>query len=83
MNATPRDEIINVGLDVVIGLFFQGQNKALIQQQTLDAMSIPVFERPAPLAQDLFDSLTEWMTDKGYLNRPISLAEFASFDLLP
>jgi len=83
LNATPRDEIINVGLDVVIGLFFQGMNKALIQQQTLDAMSIPVFDRPAPLAQDLFDSLTEWMTDKGYLNQPISLAEFASFDLLP
>lgn len=83
MNATPRDEIINVGLDVVIGLFFQGANKALIQQQTLDAMSIPVFDCPAPLAQDVFDSLVEWMMNKGYLNRPISLAEFASFDLLP
>jgi len=83
MNATSRDEIITVGLDVVIGLFFQGADKAAIQQQTLDAMSIPVFDRPAPLSQETFDSLTEWMSDKGYLIQDISLAEFARFDLLP
>lgn len=83
MNATPRDEIINVGLDVVLALFFQGANKALIQQQTLDAMSIPVFEPPAPLPQELFGSLLGWMEDKGYLNQPVSLEEFTRFDLLP
>lgn len=83
MNATSREEIIDVGLDVVLALFFQTANKALIQQQTLDAMSIPVFDRPAALSQDTFDSLTEWMGDKGYLNQSLSLSEFARFDLLP
>lgn len=83
MNVTPRDEIVNVGLDVVLALFFQGANKALIQQQTLDAMSIPVFERPAPLAAETFAALAEWMGDKGYLNQTVSLAEFARFDLIP
>jgi ABC-type nitrate/sulfonate/bicarbonate transport system substrate-binding protein len=83
MNATPRDEIINVGLDVVLGLFFQGANKALIQQQTLDAMSIPVFVRPEPLAPELFSSLTRWMREKGYLGRDVTLEEFSDFSLLP
>ncbi len=83
MNETPRDEIINVGLDVVIGLFFQGADKTLIQPQTLDAMSIPHFELPGPLSEDVFDSVTDWMTHKGYLNEDVSYQEFTSFGLLP
>jgi ABC-type nitrate/sulfonate/bicarbonate transport system substrate-binding protein len=83
LNATPRDEIINVGLDVVLGLFFQGADKTLIQQQTLDAMSIPEFERPAPLSDEVFDSITDWMAHKGYLNVDVTFQEFTRFDLLP
>ena len=83
LNATPRDEIISVGLDVVLGLFFQGADKTLIQQQTLDAMSIPQFERPGPLAEEVFDSVTEWMADKGYLNEALTMGQFTDFSLLP
>ena len=83
MNATPRDEIINVGIDVVIGLFFQGADKTLIQQQTLDAMSIPRFERPGPLSEEVFDSVTEWMMHKGYLNAPPTFGQFTDFGFLP
>jgi hypothetical protein len=83
MNATPRDEIINVGLDVVIGLFFQGADKTLIQQQTLDAMSIPQFERPGPLSEEVFDVLTEWMAHKGYLDETLTMGQFTDFSLLP
>jgi NitT/TauT family transport system substrate-binding protein len=83
LNATPRDEIINVGLDVVIGLFFQGADKTLIQQQTLDAMSIPRFERPGPLSEEVFDSVTEWMADKGYLNEALMFGQITDFRFLP
>lgn len=83
LNATPRDEIIDVGIDVVLGLFFQGADKTLIQQQTLDAMSIPVFERPAPVSDEVFDAVTDWMAHKGYLNVDVTFQEFARFDLLP
>jgi len=83
MNATPRDEIIDVGLDIVIGLFFQGADKTLIQQQTLDAMSIPRFERPVPLSEEVFDSVTEWMVHKSYLNETLTFGQFTDFDLLP
>jgi ABC-type nitrate/sulfonate/bicarbonate transport system substrate-binding protein len=83
LNATPRDEIINVGLDVVLGLFFQGADRTLIQQQTLDAMSIPMFECPAPVSDEVFDAVTDWMAHKGYLNVDVTFQEFARFDLLP
>ena len=83
LNATPRDEIINVGLDVVLGLFFQGADKTLIQQQTLDAMSIPQFEQPVPLSEEVFDSVTEWMMHKGYLNAPPTFGQFTDFTFLP
>jgi ABC-type nitrate/sulfonate/bicarbonate transport system substrate-binding protein len=83
LNATPRDEIISVGLDVVLGLFFQGADKTLIQQQTLDAMSIPQFARPAPLSEEVFDSVTEWMADKGYLDTPPTFGQLTDFSLLP
>ncbi len=85
MNVTPRDEIINVGLDAVISLFFPGADKTTVQPQTLDAMSIPVFERPAPLPEEIFDSVTEWMHHRGYLDDAAapSFVEFGDFTLLP
>jgi NitT/TauT family transport system substrate-binding protein len=83
MNATPRDEIINVGIDIVIGLFFQGADKTLIQQQTLDALSIPRFGRPGPLSEEVFDSVTEWMAHKGYLNETFTFGQFTDFRFLP
>jgi ABC-type nitrate/sulfonate/bicarbonate transport system substrate-binding protein len=83
MNATPRNEIINAGLDIVIGLFFQGADKTLIQQQTLDAMSIPRFERPVPLSEEVFDSVTKWMSHRGYLNEALTFGQLTDFSLLP
>ncbi len=83
MNSTSRDEIVTVGLDVVVGLFFQGADRSLIQQQTIDAISIPVFERPAALTSEVFGSITGWMEEKGYLREDVTLEEFARFDLLP
>lgn len=83
MNTTPRDEIINVGLDVVIGLFFEGANRATVQQQTLDAISIPTFDAPGSLSRETFDSMTDWMHRKGYTSGSVTFEEFTRFDLLP
>ena len=56
----------------------------MIQQQTLDAMSIPRFERPGPLSEEVFDSVTEWMAEKGYLDRrPRRSGSSTDFGFLP
>lgn len=67
VNATPRDELIEVGLSVVLGLFFQGANAASVPQEALDAISIPHFESPGPLAEQTFSQMVAWMLKKGYL----------------
>ena len=66
MNATPREEIIEAGLDVVLPLFFQGADPTLIGQDILDAISIPSFDPPAEFSRDLFDSVLDWAQRKGY-----------------
>jgi hypothetical protein len=66
INATPRDEIIDTGLDVVLPLFFQGADPATIGQEILDAIAIPTFELPKELPTEQFSSVLEWMHEKGY-----------------
>ena len=66
VNATPRDELIETGLDVVLPLFFTGADPSLIGQDVLDALPIPTFEQPRDLPEDLFDTVLSWMEDHGY-----------------
>jgi len=67
LNATPREELIEVGIDVVLSLFFQGANKDTIPQESIDAITIPYFNPLTPLDRALFDLIGGWMKDKGYL----------------
>jgi ABC-type nitrate/sulfonate/bicarbonate transport system substrate-binding protein len=67
INAMPRDELVEVGLDVVLGLFFQGANVTGVPQEALDAISIPHFEAPAPLTEETFSNVLSWMQKKGYV----------------
>jgi len=71
MNDTPRDELIDAGLDVVLPIFFQGADPTLIGQDVLDAISIPAFDPPSALPLELYERILEWMDGKGYtLLRP-------------
>ena len=71
INATPKDEIIEEGLDVVLPLFFRGANPDLIGQDVLDAISIPRFDLPVKLSREQFERVLAWAQEKGYaLLRP-------------
>lgn len=83
INATPRDELIGTGVDAVVSLFFPGADTTTIQLQTLDAMSIPVFESPEPLSEEVFDSVIAWMGERGYVSQPPSFESWTDFSLLP
>ena len=72
VNATPRDELIETGLDVVLPLFFQGADPSLIGQDVLDALPIPTYEQPRELSEEQYLSVLDWMEERGYaLVRPI------------
>ncbi|MEN6369814.1 MAG: hypothetical protein ABFD77_08975 [Thermotogota bacterium] len=83
INATPRDELIQVGLDVVLGLFFQGANVTGVPQEALDAISIPHFEAPVPLSEETFAKVLSWMQKKGYLYDRLEYAVVVDNGFLP
>ncbi len=70
INSTPRDRLIDDGLDVVIPLFFQGVDPETIPQEVLDAIVVPVFDPPAEPSPEEFDDVTSWMKEKGYIVDP-------------
>jgi len=73
INATPRDRLIEEGLNVVIPLFFEGADPASIPQEILDAIIIPIFNRPEDPPREKFDDVAAWMKSKGYI---IELPEY-------
>jgi len=66
LNGMSRDEIVETGLGVVLPLFFQGADRALIGEDVLDALSIPAFDLPVTFDQEQFDSVVAWALEKGY-----------------
>jgi len=67
INGTPRDRLIEDGLDIVIPLFFEGADPASIPQEVLDAIAIPVFDLPEEPSSVQFDDVAAWMKSKGYI----------------
>jgi len=83
INATPRDELIEVGLDIVLPLFFQGADVSTVTDDVLDAIPIPVFESPAALPQETFDEVLAWMREKGYVFDEPTYEQLTDFQFLP
>jgi len=67
INSASRDELIDVGIDVALSLFFQGADRTTINQEVLDAIPIPVYECPSVLARADFEAILAWMLRKGYV----------------
>ena len=67
INSTPRDVLIDEGIDIALGLFFQGADRTTLNQEVLDALVIPHYEVPGALACELYESIAEWMKDKAYV----------------
>jgi len=74
INDTPRDVLIDEGIDVALSLFFLGADRTTINQEVLDELTIPYYELPAALVPALYDSVGQWMLSKAYT---YSLAEYA------
>ena len=83
INATPREDLIDLGIDVVLPLFFQGADKTTISQDVLDAIPIPVFDLPQPIAEAEFDAVLAWMLRKGYVYEAPAYAEITDFRFIP
>jgi hypothetical protein len=67
LNNTPRDELVDTGLDVAVSLFFQAANTELIGQDVLDAIPIPTYLPLETLAREEYEEIVTWMKGKGYI----------------
>ncbi len=82
INGTPRDELIDVGIDIALSLFFQGADRTTINQEVLDAIPIPVYECPSILAQPDYEAILAWMVRKGYVFVKPTYAEITDFQFV-
>lgn len=83
INNTPRDVLIDEGIDIALGLFFQGADKTTINQEVLDTLKIPYYELPSPLSQALYDSIEQWMLGKAYVFSSTAYADLVDFQYIP
>ena len=83
INDTPRDILIDEGIDIALNLFFLGADRTTINQEVLDALSIPYYELPSTLSEDLYDSVGEWMMSKAYTYTLAEYADMVDFQFIP
>jgi len=84
INTTPREDLVDEGIDIAVGLFFEGADRTTINQEVLDALSIPYFELPSALEPELYESVAEWILEKGYVYSQLpSFDELTDFQFVP
>ena len=82
INGTPRDELINLGIDIALSLFFQGADRTTINQEVLDTIPIPIFDAPGALGQTDYDGILAWMLSKGYVFMAPAYKEITDFQFI-
>lgn len=83
INNTPRDVLIDEGIDIALSLFFQGADRTTINQEVLDTLTIPYYEKPEILTQELYDSVGQWMLGKAYVYRLSDYEDMIDFQFIP
>jgi len=83
INATPRDDLIDLGIDIALSLFFQGADRTTINQEVLDTIPIPRFDLPVVLPQADYEAILAWMLSKGYVYVEPTYADSIDFQFIP
>jgi hypothetical protein len=83
INATPRDVLIDEGIDIAVDLFFKGADRSTINQEVLDELMIPYYELPSALSLELYDSVGQWMMSKAYTYTLPEYEDIVDFQFIP
>jgi len=82
INAMPRDELVELGIDIALSLFFQGAERTTISQAVLDTIEIPYFDVPDVLERSDYDGIRAWMLKKGYVYEAPTYDEITDFQFV-
>lgn len=83
INNTPRDVLIDEGIDIALGLFFLGADRTTINQEVLDVLTIPYYELPGTLPKELYESVEQWMLGKAYVYTLSEYEDLVDFQFIP
>ncbi len=83
INDTPREDLVDLGIDIALSLFFQGADRTTINQEVLDTIPIPAFDAPATLARADYEEIVAWMLGKGYVYAAPSYEQITDFQFIP
>jgi len=83
INSTPREVLIDEGIDVAVGLFFPGADRSTINQEVLDALQIPYYELPEVVSQEIYDAVGAWVLEKYYVLQLQAYDEVVTAQFLP
>jgi len=66
INTLSRDELIEMGIDEALSLFFPGLTDESVPEGIMDSFVIPHFPQPQMLKKEQFDAVVAWVNDKCY-----------------
>jgi NitT/TauT family transport system substrate-binding protein len=66
INALSRDELIEMGIDEALSLFFPGLTEENVPEGIMDSFVIPHFPQLKMLAEEQFEAVVAWVNDKCY-----------------
>lgn len=78
INALSRDELIEMGIDEALSLFFPGLTDENVPEGILDSFVIPHFPQPRMLAKEQFEAVVAWANDKCYTWKQPSYEEMTT-----
>ncbi len=67
INSSSEDELIDMGIEQALSLFFPGVGTGAVPQGILNDFNIPRFPLPAALSPDQFEKIATWASAKGYI----------------
>jgi len=78
INKTSRKEVVSVGMDVALSLFFPGLNREDIPAGIMDEFEIPHFSLPQKLCRRQFEDVLVWINKRNYTTENPSYEEMTT-----
>jgi NitT/TauT family transport system substrate-binding protein len=78
INSSGREEIVNVGMDVALSLFFPGLNREDIPPGIMDEFEIPHFPLPQQLCRRQYEDVLAWVNKRNYTTEKPSYEEMTT-----
>lgn len=78
INTSSREELIEMGIDEALALFFPGVTEEAVPEGIMDSFVIPHFPQPQMLSKEQFEAIVAWAIAKRYTQKHPSYEEMTT-----